>query len=300
MALKRLLLLAGAMMALAAVPAQAQWSIGQPGNRVAPAGQQRFVLLVMIDPLPGTESVFNEFYQNTHMGDLVQLPTWIGAQRFRWVPEVTPRNVPRPFIRGNLIIWDQEAENLSKIDNAGPVIGGKSRIIAGFDYSGGASVAGTYQVIGPRIARPDGRKAFMPPVTDFKTPRPNRYLMMDYYDPAAGVSEAAFETALNGRIREGLGINGFMGAQLFRLPPSTAPANPGRLSLPKYLIMWEGEAAASIGPVQGAPGAQSLQNALTAATMAGQVRPIAENAATRQSSWWITMSPYIDKSDFVR
>ena len=60
-------------MALAAVPAQAQWSIGQPGNRVAPAGQQRFVLLVMIDPLPGTESVFNEFYQNTHMGDLVQL-----------------------------------------------------------------------------------------------------------------------------------------------------------------------------------------------------------------------------------
>ncbi len=300
MGLSRLFLLAGAVMAMSTTAAQAQWSIGAPGTRQAPAGQQRYAMLVMIDPLPGTELIFNDFYQNTHQGDLVQLPGWTGAQRFRWVPEVTPRNITRPFIRGNLIIWDKEGETLEKIAPAGPVIGGKSRIIDGFDYSAGASVGATYQVLGPRVTRPDGRKAFMPPVTDFKTPRPNRYLMMDYYDQASGVSDAAFEAALNSRIREGLGINGFMAAQLFRLPAGTAPAAPPRLNLPKYLIMWETEAAASIGPVQGAPGAQSLQDALTAATMAGQVKPIAENAATRQSTWWITTSPWIDKSDFVR
>jgi len=298
MKFSRIALVAGAIMALFATSAQAQWSIGAP-VREPPPGLQRFAMLVMIDPLPGTEPQFNEFYQNVHMGDLVQLPTWTGAQRFRWMQGVTPRLVTRPYIRGNLIIWDQEARDQASISPAGPVIGGKSRIIDGFDYNAGASVSGTYQVIGPRVKRPDGKTWFMPPVTDFKTPRPNRYLMMDYYDPAPGVSEAAFEAALNQRIREGLAVPGFMGAQLHRRPAAPAPAPP-RLQLPRYLIMWEGEAPASIGPVLGSPGAQHLQDAMLAAQKAGQVRPIQELAETRQSTWWAPISPWIDKSDFVR
>lgn len=300
MALGRFSFLVGALLALTTVTAQAQWSIGQPGNRQAPQGQQRWSLLVMIDPLPGTELVFNDFYQNIHMGDLVQLPGWVGAQRFRWVYGVTPRNVPRPFWRGNLIIWDMEGDDLAKVSNIGPVIGNKSRIIEGFDYTAGSALSGTYQVISARIPRPDGKTAFMPPVSDTKTPRPNRYIQMDYYDPAAGVADAAFEIALNARVREGLGVNGMMAAQLYRLPPSTAPANPARLSLPKYLIVWEGETSALIGPAMGAPGAQALQDAMTAAEKAGTIKAISANPATRQSSWWTPVSPWIDKGDFAR
>ena len=299
MALRRFAFLVGAIMALSTAATQAQWSIGAPGTREAPRGQQRFVLLVMIDPLPGKELIFNDFYQNTHMGDLVQLPNWLGAQRFRWLPEVTPRNVTRPFTRGNLIIWDQEGEDLSKVAIPPGVIGGKSRIIDGFDYTGGAALAGTYQVISARVDRPDGKKAFMPPVTDIKTPRPNRYILMDYYDPAAGVSDAQFEAALKSRMTEGLGIAGFMHAQLFRTT-APAPATPPALSLPKYLIIWEGEASGLIGPPLGAPGAQTLQDALAAAMKSGQVKPISENAATRQATWWTPISPWIDKSTFVR
>ena len=62
--------------------ALAQWSIGQPGKRVPPQDQNRYVYLVMSDPLPGREFDFNDGYQNMHMGDLVQLPGWTGAQRF--------------------------------------------------------------------------------------------------------------------------------------------------------------------------------------------------------------------------
>jgi len=81
----------GAFVALTlSTPTLAQWSIGQPGTREAPKGQNRYVYLVMADPLPGREFDFNDGYQNTHMGDLVQLPGWTGAQRFRLVP-VTPR-----------------------------------------------------------------------------------------------------------------------------------------------------------------------------------------------------------------
>lgn len=301
MTLRRFAFLAGAIMALSTVTAQAQWSIGAPGTREAPKGQHRYAMLVMIDPLPGKELVFNDFYQNTHQGDLVQLPGWTGSQRFRWLPEVKPRNITQPFIRGNLIIWDQEGEDLSKVAIPAGVIGGKSRIIDGFDYTAGASTGGTYEVVGPRMDRPDGKKAFMPPASDIKTPRPNRYIMMDYYDPAAGVSDAVFEASLKSRIPEYLAIPGFMHAQLFRTTATAPPpANSARLSLPKYLVIWEGEASALNDVPQSYKGAQVLQDALTAATKSGQVKAVSENTATRQSTWWVPIAPWINKSNFDR
>ena len=42
--------------------ALAQWSIGQPGTREPPQGQNRYVYLVMSDPLPGREFEFNDGY----------------------------------------------------------------------------------------------------------------------------------------------------------------------------------------------------------------------------------------------
>src|SRR5262245_51638628 len=63
----------------------------------------------MSDPLPGREFDFNDGYQNMHMGDLVQLPGWTGAQRFRLVPDVMPRNIQPLYRRGNLIVWTRKA-----------------------------------------------------------------------------------------------------------------------------------------------------------------------------------------------
>ena len=54
---------------LACATAQAQWSIGAPGNREAPAGRHRYVMLVFANPIPGREVEFNEWYTNTHMGE---------------------------------------------------------------------------------------------------------------------------------------------------------------------------------------------------------------------------------------
>src|SRR6478609_1867998 len=96
-ALQRLLIGAGVALALCSA-ASAQWSIGKAGSREAPRGQSRYVYLVMSDPLPGREFDFNDGYQNMHMGDLVQLPGWTGAQRFRLVPDVAPRNI-KPLYR---------------------------------------------------------------------------------------------------------------------------------------------------------------------------------------------------------
>jgi len=270
----------------------AQWSIGQPGTREPPQGQNRYVYLVMSDPLPGREFDFNDGYQNMHMGDLVQLPGWTGAQRFRLVPEVMPRNTKPLYRRGNLIIWDQEGADLDKLrrDANAAIAGGKSRLIPGFDYGPDGAVSTTYQVIGARRTRPDGRKPFIPDYADNKTPRPNRYVMLDFLQPVAGISDSDFEAALSKRVIEALALPGWMAAQLFRFATPPPSARPTSLAFTKYLVIWETEGS----------NAQNLQDALIAATKAGQVKPLAADPATAQSSWWVTTSPFITKDDFER
>ena len=212
---KRLSIGVGVALALSPV-AQAQWSIGKPGTRQALQGQNRYAYLVMSDPLPGREFDFNDGYQNMHMGDLVQLPGWTGAQRFRLVP-VMPRTTQPLYRRGNLIIWDQEGDDLGKIQSESRAAraGGKSRLIPGFDYSPDGPVSTTYQVIGPRVTRPDGKKPFIPDVSDNKTPRPNRYVELDFVEPAAHVSEADFEAALRTTDQRGAGLAGLDGGAAF-------------------------------------------------------------------------------------
>jgi hypothetical protein len=272
--------------------ALAQWSIGQPGTREAPKGQNRYAFLVMADPLPGREADFNDGYQNMHMGDLVQLPGWTGAQRFRLVPDVTPRNTKPLYRRGNLIVWDQEGADLGQLqsESRAAIAGGKSRRIPGFDYLDGGSVSTTYQVIGPRATRPDGKKPFIPDYADNKTPRPNRYIMLDFVEPVAGVSDADFEAELSRHVGEVLALPGWMAAQRFHLATPPPGAAPPRLAFTKYLVIWETEGS----------NAQGLQDVLAAATKARKVATLAADAATAQSSWWVTNSPFITKDDFER
>src|SRR5215469_2473480 len=261
--LKRLLIGAGVALVVFGA-ASAQWSIGKPGTREAPKGQSRYIYLVMADPLPGREFDFNDFYQNMHMGDLVQLPGWTGAQRFRLVPDIVPRNIQPLYRRGNLIIWDQEGTDLGKLrsDANAAIAGGKSRLIPGFDYSPDGAVRATYQVIAPRMTRPDGRKPFIPDYADNKTPRPNRYIMLDFVEPVAGVSDSAFEAALAKRVVEVLALPGWMAAQPFRFATPPPSARSTSLAFTKYLVIWETEGS----------NAQELQNTLIAATKASVIK----------------------------
>jgi len=285
------LLMGAGMVLMLCTAAAAQWSIGKAGTREAPRGQNRYVYLVMSDPLPGREFDFNDGYQNMHMGDLVQLPGWTGAQRFRLIP-VMPRTTQPLYRRGNLIIWDQEGDDLAKLqsESRNAIAGGKSRLIPGFDYSPDGPVSVTYQVIGPRVTRPDGRKPFIPEFADNKTPRPNRYVEMEFVAPASGLADSDFEAALAKEVNDVLALPGWMAAQRFRLPAPGPGITVPRLTFPKYLVIWETEGT----------NAQDLQDARVAAVKAGKIKPPAIDAATAQSSWWVTISPFIDKDDFVR
>ena len=114
--------------------------------------------------------------------------------------------------------------------------------------------------------------------------------MLDFVEPVAGVSDADFEAVLSRHVSEVLALPGWMAAQRFRLATPPPGAAPPRLAFTKYLVIWETEGS----------NAQVLQDALTGATKAGQIAALAAYAATAQSSWWVTTSPFITKDDFER
>jgi hypothetical protein len=272
-----------------AATAHAQWSIGAPGKREAAPGKHRYIMLVFANPIPGREAEFNDWYTNTHMGDLVQLQGWMGAQRFRIVTNVQPRPSAAGYWHGYLIIWDLEETEanaaLSRMTAA--IAGGKSRLGAAFNYTPGAGANGTFEAMGPRITRPDGKGPTLPDPADNKTPRPNRYVLMDFSNPLPG-KEAEFDRTVNQTIQSVLTLPGWMAAQRFRIAdtPGRAPSVK-----PRYLTIWETEGAS----------AQAVHDTLTQAQKNGAVK---KNAAAEESTaeivYWEPITPYVTKDDFTR
>jgi hypothetical protein len=277
-----------ALMSAASTVADAQWSIGAPGKREPPPGKHRYAMLVFANPIPGKEVEFNEWYTNTHMGDLVQLSGWTGAQRFRIITNVTPRPSVAGYGHGYLIIWDLEDTDanpaLARMTAA--IAGGKSRLGAAFNYTPGAGANGTFETMGPRITRPDGKGPTITDPSDNKTPRLNRYVLMDFANPLPG-RETEFDKSVNERIERVLTLPGWMAAQRFRLADT-----PGRPSLkPKYLTIWEIEGAS----------AQAVHETLVAAQKSGLVtKNGAADESTAEMVFWEPITPYITKDDFMR
>jgi len=272
-----------------AAPLSAQWSIGAPGTREAPAGKHRYVMLVFANPVPGREAEFNDWYTNTHMGDLLQLQGWVGAQRYRIVTTVQPRPTAAGYQHGYVILWDLEETDantgLARITAA--IAGGKSRKSPAFDYTPGASGGGTYEALGPRTVRAGGNKPTMPDWSDNHTPRSNRYILMEFANALPG-HDAEFEKASNRRIQEALKLPGWMAVQRFRVAetPGRAPSTK-----PQYLNVWETEGVS----------AQTVQDTWGEALKSGELeKNSAADEKTIESVYWEPISPYVTKDDFTR
>lgn len=278
-------------LALAALTttANAQWAIGAPGSRQAPAGKHRYVFLVYANPVPGMQESFNDWYDNQHIGDLVQMPGWTGAQRFRIVGNVTPRPTTLGYRHGYLVLWD--IEDTTAVAATRPMLdglrGGKVRRGAAFDYSPGAAASGMYEVMGPRITRPDGKGATIPDRNDPKAVRLDRFMLMELSEPAAG-TEAGFDAAMNQRIKDVLALPGWLAAQRFKAVADSGLS--GGSSKPQYLTVWEIQARS----------AQDAQAALADATKAGRVKVPAVDDKTAELVYWQPITAYLTKEDFER
>jgi hypothetical protein len=267
-------ILGAALAGLAAMAAHAQWSILAPGKRDAAPGQHRYAYLVFANPVPGREAEFNDWYTNTHMGDLVQRPGWLGAQRFRIVTSVDPKPTTAGYSQGYLIIWDQE-----DADPKLPVQ--QNRPSPAWGFAGSPSM--TYEIMGPRITRPDGKGPTMP--KDDKTFRPNRYILMDLENPLAG-KEVEFNKTVDQSIKDVLALPGWMAAQRFVLS-----AKQATLAKPRYLTIWETEGTS----------AQVVNATLVQARKSGTVKAnAAADPAGAEIVYWEPITPYITREDFAR
>jgi hypothetical protein len=70
-------------------PAQAASSVGEAGAR--------HVLIVLSNAFEGKEAVFNDWYTNTHLPDVIQVDGFSGAQRFQLSPAQMEDGGGEPF-----------------------------------------------------------------------------------------------------------------------------------------------------------------------------------------------------------
>jgi len=265
-----------AFLGLACSAANAQWSILAPGDRAPRSGNHRYAFLVFANPVPGREVEFNDWYQNMHMGDLVQHPGWFGAQRFRIVTDVKPKLTEAGYTQGYLIIWDQEDADPNEVVQ-------RNRPSPAWGFAGSPTM--TYQALGPKMTRPDGKGPAL--VKDKVSVRPYRYILMDHENALPG-KETEFSKAMDQNIKEVLALPGWMAAQRFVM---ASKGGNGQLPKAHFLTIWETEGVS----------AQAVHDTLMKAKQNGAVsaNPFTDTK-TAEEVYWEPISPYITKDDFER
>jgi hypothetical protein len=69
----------------------------------------KYTLLVLTNPVEGREDSFNDWYTNTHIKDVVNVPGIVAAQRFKLAGA---QLAPAPHPWGYLALYDVETDNL--------------------------------------------------------------------------------------------------------------------------------------------------------------------------------------------
>ena len=69
----------------------------------------RYTFLVLTNPVEGREDSFNDWYTNTHIKDVVNVPGIVAAQRFKLAGA---QLAPDPHPWAYLALYDVETDNL--------------------------------------------------------------------------------------------------------------------------------------------------------------------------------------------
>jgi hypothetical protein len=71
-------------------------------------------LLVMTSPHEGKDDEFNDWYDEVHLREVLAVPGFVGARRFRAVPSVRGALPDQPY----LAIYEIEADDLDAVQQA--------------------------------------------------------------------------------------------------------------------------------------------------------------------------------------
>jgi hypothetical protein len=66
----------------------------------------KYVLVVITNPTPGQEDEFNRWYTDQHLDDVLRIPGYVAAQRFKLTIEAA-KSLPGPY----LALYEMETED---------------------------------------------------------------------------------------------------------------------------------------------------------------------------------------------
>lgn len=70
----------------------------------------RYLVLVLTEPTEGNQDRFNDYYENTHLDEVIATTGWSSAQRFKLVDELG-EGCPLPY----LAAYEAEADSAEEV-----------------------------------------------------------------------------------------------------------------------------------------------------------------------------------------
>lgn len=107
----------------------------------------RYTFVVLTDAVEGQEDEFNDWYNNRHLGDVVNIEGFVSAQRFR----LSQTDPAQQFSHKYLALYEVETDDLEKVRHAL------------------AETPAERMPISPALDRPNAVACYFEPITDVVT-----------------------------------------------------------------------------------------------------------------------------------
>ncbi|NND66108.1 MAG: hypothetical protein HKN19_00850 [Halioglobus sp.] len=109
-------------------------------------GLRRYKMMVFSNPQPGHEEEYNDWYQDTHLADLVALDGIYSARRYRFA-----RNLKGDDAHAYMAIYEIETDDIDAVLGQLGVAAGDGRIRMSGAIDTAGSLALVYEEFGPPV-----------------------------------------------------------------------------------------------------------------------------------------------------
>jgi len=205
---------------------------------VVPAGLARaadqitksFDVMVFTRPLPGKDAEFNQWYDRQHVPDLLRVPGFTAARRWKLLIGATPTSTLPPY----LVIYEVQTGNLAvaNAEVAKRAADGTIRHGAALDYPAIETVIMT--PIGPKVFAKDLPRTSAAMAIPGKTKLAD-YALIVFTRPMPG-RDAEFNAFYNQKhMPDVIRVPGFVSGQRFEMVSNESH----NLDIPPYLVIYE-------------------------------------------------------------
>ena len=109
----------------------------------------RYTFVVMTDPVVGREDEYNDWYTNTHLGDVVKVDGFVAAQRFRLAQTDPEQKAPHRY----LALYEIETDDLAATQKALSAATGSGGMVISEALDTAGIDAWYYEVMTDRVSR---------------------------------------------------------------------------------------------------------------------------------------------------